>query len=94
MAREVEKRRIEAEKQARERRAAAIKARREQLFGQAKDWRAAEDIRGFVASVLAQSAPTQPSDDLAAWAGWALSEADALDPVTAGTLALPNLSDV
>lgn len=94
LAREVEKRRIEAEKQARERRAAAIKARREQLFGQAKDWRAAEDIRGFVASVLAQSAPTQPSDDLAAWAGWALSEADALDPVTAGTLALPNLSDV
>ncbi|PIC01026.1 hypothetical protein [Caulobacter sp. X] len=92
LAREVEKHRIEAERQARERRAAAIKARREHLFGQAKDWRTAQDIRGFVAAVLAQSAKTP--DELAAWADWALLEADALDPVTAGNLSLPDLSDM
>ncbi len=53
---------------------------RQDLLIQAAEWRAAQDVRGFVAAVLARSDATQP---LMAWASWALAQADALDPVTA-----------
>jgi len=52
---------------------------RQHLLTQAAEWRAAQDVRGFVAAALARSDATQ---SLMAWATWALAEADALDPVT------------
>lgn len=85
---EVERRRAEAERRQRERRAAEEKARREMLFGQAQAWRSAQDIRGFVSEVLA-SQREGVSDGMQKWAAWALSEADALDPVTSGSFEVP-----
>lgn len=84
---EVEKKRQEAERRALERRLAQEKARREHLFGQAAAWRTARDIRGFVAEVIANQ--DAASDETRAWADWALSEADALDPVRSGGLNRP-----
>lgn len=81
---EVAKRRAEAELQARERRLKAQQERRERLFGQAKDWRAAQDIREFVSRVLASRDDTP--NELQAWAAWALAEADTLDPTLNGSL--------
>jgi hypothetical protein len=63
------------------------RARRKRLFGQARDWRKARNIRGFVAEVLAGVSDLDDDDALAEWRDWALAEADALDPVTDGGLA-------
>lgn len=80
---EVIKRRIETERQAEERRLKAAKERRERLFAQAKDWRTARDIHGFVEDVLRSK---DHCADLQAWAAWARSEANALDPSLNGAL--------
>jgi len=80
---EVLRRRIEAERLAEERRLKAALERRERLFAQAKDWRTARDIRGFVDDVL----NSENLQDLSLWASWARAEADALDPVLNGALA-------
>ena len=51
------------------------------LLGQARDWRTAADIRGFVAEIMARE--RQKSDEgsaLDTWRVWALAEADAIDP--------------
>jgi hypothetical protein len=63
------------------------KARRKRLLGQARDWRKARNIRGFVAEVFAQIGG-EPDDGgvLAEWRAWALAEADALDPVAGDAL--------
>ena len=86
---EVRKRREEAERQARERRLAEEKARRDHLFVQAQAWRTAQDIRGFVAEVLATPLTEQAAEDVRRWATWALSEANAIDPAVGG-LRLPD----
>lgn len=75
---ELTKARAEAKRKAREAELAAQKKRRELLFGQARDWRLAEDIRAFVATMQARR---PGEEDLEEWASWALGEADALDPV-------------
>jgi uncharacterized protein (DUF2235 family) len=87
---EVQKRREEAEQKLRERRLAEEKARRDHLFTQAQAWRTAHDIRGFVASVMSSIVGQDSMDGTRAWADWALSEADALDPVKRNGLALPS----
>jgi hypothetical protein len=75
---ELEKARAEAKRKAREMELAAKKKRRELLLGQARDWRLAEDIRAFVATMQAR----RPDDvGLGEWVTWALEEADTLDPV-------------
>jgi hypothetical protein len=86
---EVIKRRIEAERLAEERRLKAAKERRERLFAQAKAWRTATDIRGFVEDVLSSDAR---HTDLQPWAAWARSEADALDPALNGALIAADIS--
>ena len=86
---EIRRRREEAERQAREKRLAEEKARREILFSQARDWRTARDIRAFVDSVLTDPPKRLPADGARSWADWALSEADAIDPVMNGSLAAP-----
>lgn len=63
------------------------RARRKRLFGQARNWRKARNIRGFVADVLAEARGLDDDGALAEWRDWALAEADALDPVTDGGLA-------
>ncbi|CAN7494731.1 hypothetical protein LJR225_003476 [Phenylobacterium sp. LjRoot225] len=80
----VVRRRLESERRDREKREREEKAHRDRLFGEAADWRTARDIRGFVEEVLA----TRPEGyaELSDWAGWARSEADALDPVINGAL--------
>jgi hypothetical protein len=85
--REVLRQRDKAERRDRERRLAEEKARRDHLFGQAGAWRAAEDLRGFVAAVLSAPQPAA-QDDVQRWAKWALAEADALDPMSSGNLSL------
>lgn len=74
----LEKRRaavIEAERQ---RLAEEAQRQRDALLSQARDWRAAADLRAFVASVRSATAATS---DIKAWAAWALGVADALDPL-------------
>lgn len=86
---ERDRRRKEAEQRALEQEAAERAARREHLLDQAAAWRSAQDIRGFVAEVLASSIVPGSHDATRCWAEWALAEADALDPVAGGKLQLP-----
>lgn len=86
---EVVRRHAEAERLARERRLRAEKERRDRLFGQARDWRAAQDIRGFVNDVLVDK---PDRTEILNWAAWARAEADALDPVLNGALSAADIS--
>ena len=63
--------------------------RRDRLFDQADDWRTARDIRGLVAEVMSDSYGKRKTRHLQAWADWALSEADLIDPVKQGGLVPP-----
>ncbi len=63
--------------------------RRDRLFDQANDWRTARDIRGLVAEVMSGSYGKRKTRHLQAWADWALSEADLIDPVKQGGLVPP-----
>ena len=77
--------RAEAERIARA--AAAAKARFAALVDGADALERAERIRRYVAAVRERVAagPTEPDSDLLErWSAWALSEADALDPVLSG----------
>ena len=90
-------RRADAERDARERRAAAKRlweqrrverAERETelLLSQARNWRTAHDIRGFVADIMKQAENEPAGQALAPWADWALGQADLIDPVKQGAL--------
>jgi hypothetical protein len=77
----------EAERQRLQRLEAAKKAMRDRLAKDARDWRAACDLRAYVAAVEAayrESAPDEPQSQLAAWAAWARSEAARIDPLVRG----------
>jgi hypothetical protein len=80
-------RQADAKRRRDEREIMKAKARRKRLFRQARDWRKAQNIRGFVAEVLAEIGE-KPHDDspLAEWRAWALGEADVLDPVAGDAL--------
>jgi hypothetical protein len=83
---EVARRRAEAERKRCEQQLREERERREFLFGQARDWRTARDIRAFVGSVLSGSGGDDADDgaQLAVWSTWALAEADGIDPVKHG----------
>lgn len=56
--------------------------RRDRLFSHAQNWKLASNIREFVAAVRRhQDAPHHP-EALGVWAKWAISEADAIDPLS------------
>lgn len=77
----------EAERQRVQRIEAANKAMRDRLAKHAGDWRAACDLRAYVAAVEAayrESAPDESQSLLAAWAAWARSEAARIDPIVRG----------
>jgi hypothetical protein len=83
---EVARRRAEAERKRREQQLKEERERREFLFGQARDWRTAQDIRAFVGNVLLDSGGANGAGGslLASWSAWAFAEADAIDPVKRG----------
>jgi hypothetical protein len=63
-----------------ERRRERAKWRRDELLSQAASWRAAANIRGFVADALAGFPPNRAPARIIGWAERALREADAIDP--------------
>ena len=82
------RRRADAERRGDEREIMKADARRERLHAQARDWRTARDIRGFVTEVFAKIDGLQDDGgDLSTWRAWALAEADGLDPARNGSLA-------
>lgn len=90
---ELERRRVEAERKRREQEEREARERREHLFAQASDWRTAQDIRGFVAGVLAVAGTENADSRISAWRRWALAEADAIDPVKRGLEALHQIAE-
>lgn len=80
---EARKQKIEAERKERERLAALEQARIDRLLDEAASLQTARNIRAYVEDVRAASAMTPgiSDDDLAAWAQWALAQADRIDPV-------------
>lgn len=70
-----------AEQQKREAEQKRAQERRQRLFVQARNWKQAADVRKFVAAVLQHSDAWRCGEAVEAWANWARSEADALDPL-------------
>ena len=70
-----------AEQKKREAQARREQARREQLFNQARNWKQASEIRAYVAALQMHPEASQATEALELWVTWALSEADALDPL-------------
>lgn len=84
--------REEAERKERERLAELERQRRERLLGYARDHRAAEDVRAFLAIVESKA---EARAGVSEWLNWARAVADRLDPLTrmaflAGELADPS----
>ncbi len=82
----LERRRKDAEEAARrerERVAELERKRIERLLGEAEALRNALAIRAYVEEVRT-TALAVPQADLDAWAGWALEQADRIDPVLTG----------
>lgn len=84
---EIRKRKEEAERKERERLLRLERERVERLLKDATSLRRAEDIRAYVAAVRERCAsashPTAPGE-MEAWAGWALAQAERIDPVQSG----------
>ncbi|HEY4135522.1 MAG TPA: hypothetical protein VGO34_09925 [Alphaproteobacteria bacterium] len=81
---EAHKRKVEEERQARERRAKAEKARVDRLLAEAVAYRQALDIRAYVTTVTQENDKARdpvPVEALTKWAEWALKQANRIDPV-------------
>ena len=72
-----------AERQKREAQLKREQERRQRLFVQARNWKQAADVREFVAAAREHNEAPLHLQELEAWASWALSEAKALDPLSA-----------
>jgi len=86
---EARRKREEEERRERERQLKLEQERIERLLGEASAFRQAADIRAFVESVRTASVSATdplPQDKVEAWAVWALSEADRIDPVRSGRI--------
>lgn len=85
----LEKERVEAERKEQERQVALEQKRVEGLLEDAVAFRRARDIRAYVeearAANLNAPEPTS-SQDMDAWSGWALAQANRIDPVITGAL--------
>lgn len=84
---EAKKEKEEAERKERERIAALEKARVDRLLGEAAALHRAEQIRAYVSAVeqrLKQSPGQVDSNSFVRWQGWALAQADKIDPVKSG----------
>lgn len=79
----IERERKEAEeRRERERLAATRRAKTNALLREVARWRKAADIRAYVNAVRTAQGVEEEACD--AWAGWALAEADRLDPIKSG----------
>lgn len=82
-----EQRRFEAAERARveQKRRELEQKRLEQLVGDVRSWRLAEDIRAFLVEIEERSLPAggvaEADPTLASWIGWARSVADRADPL-------------
>jgi len=81
MALELERRRVEAERQERKRLAELERERRDALLAQAHAWRTAEDIRAFVALAVERAGHAASDASLRRWKAWALGVAERMDPL-------------
>ncbi len=84
---ELRRQKEEAERKERERIAALERARLEKLRADARDLREAENIRRFVAEVLALGGKSEipvRAENLESWRMWALAQADKVDPIRSG----------
>jgi hypothetical protein len=81
--REARRKAEEAERHERQRRAAEAQARIDALLADADAFEKAKRIRAYVA-VVSESVPDVDKERFAAWAAWALAEADRIDPVASG----------
>jgi hypothetical protein len=87
---DVRERRAQARRLVDGRRLERQRRRRERLFAQVDAWRTARDLRDLVQEILDSVAAPESGPEVAAWADWALCEADALDPVKQGGLLAPD----
>lgn len=84
---EERKRKIEEERRRRERQAKLEKARIDHLLAQAHALHQAEQIRAYVRAVQemnARAPERMTVEELRDWSGWALAQADRIDPVLSG----------
>jgi hypothetical protein len=79
------KRKLEQEKAERDRLLKLEADRLKRLFDSAESHRKANDIRDFVASVLANPAASA-GERVARWQEWALAQADMIDPLATGRI--------
>lgn len=63
---------------------AARKARTDILRRHAEEWRAASNIRDYIAALRTATSGNADPAELDAWSQWALAEADRLDPIKGG----------
>jgi len=83
------KRAEEAARKERERQRRLEQARVRHLLGRAGAWRRAAEIRAFVAAAAGRAAVLSDAAErlaLADWEGWALAQADRLDPLVGGSV--------
>jgi hypothetical protein len=80
------KKKLEQEKAERDRQLKLEADRLKRLVESAENHRKANDIRGFVASVVAMPAAQTGADRVLRWREWALAQADKIDPVTTGQI--------
>jgi len=81
------KRRAEEERQRRARQAKLEKARVDSLIGQAHALEEARQIRAYVTAVRelnATASEPMTAEELESWSGWALAQAERIDPVLSG----------
>jgi hypothetical protein len=81
------RRKEEEERRERERQIQAQKERVERLLNEASALRQADEIRSYVEAVRSANAAASdplPPEKIEAWATWALSEADRIDPIRSG----------
>lgn len=84
---EARRRKEEEERRERERQIKEQKERAERLLNEALSHRQAADVRAYVEAVRTANASASdplPQEKIEAWATWALSEADRIDPIRSG----------
>lgn len=80
------RRKLEADKAERERLIKLEADRLQRLTDSAENYRHAESIRSFVATVAALPHPEASPESIANWRRWALEQADKLDPIATGRI--------
>lgn len=88
---DIRKQKLEQERRDSERAQQLNEARIERLLQAASDHRKAQEIRAYVESWASRLDPSEPgqADEYRAWANWAFSQADRIDPTFGAPFAIP-----